>query len=214
MPSWETLLPFFAATAVFALLPGPAILYTAAQTLAHGRRGGYLAALGIHLGGFAHVIAAAAGLSAVFTHVPIAYTVLKTVGAVYLIWLGVGIIRSKLDSSQIRAVETVSARSSASRNRTFLNSILVEVLNPKTALFFIAFLPQFADPQAALPVWLQFMVLGTIVNLAFSAADIVTVSVTDRVLAGLKKTAAARKIAKWAGGSILVGLGAHLAISK
>ena len=179
--------------------------------MAHGRRGGFLAVLGIHLGGFAHVIAAAAGLSAVFTHVPLAYTVLKVVGAVYLVWLGIGIIRTRMEVSPPREAH---AAATAGRRGTFLHSMLVEVLNPKTALFFIAFLPQFAAADAGLPVWLQFLILGTVVNVAFSLADVVTVFLTDTVLAGLKRTATAQRLARWAGGSILIGLGAHLAASK
>ena len=213
--NWELLLPFLAAVAVFAFLPGPAILYTAAQTMAHGRRGGFLAVLGIHLGGFTHVIAAAAGLSAIFTHVPLAYTVLKIAGAVYLVWLGIGIIRTRMDvSPSLEASAGPGSDAATGRRGAFLHSMLVEVLNPKTALFFIAFLPQFAAADAGLPVWLQFLILGTVVNVAFSLADVVTVFLTDTVLAGLKRTATAQRLARWAGGSILIGLGAHLAASK
>lgn len=214
MPDWNHLLPFFTATLVFAFLPGPALLYTAAQTLAHGRRGGFMAALGLHIGGLVHVFAAAAGLSAVFTHVPAAYTVLKVAGAIYLVWLGIGIIRTKMDPSFAepgRAPEQVPPRQGG---RAFLHSVMVEVLNPKTALFFIAFLPQFADAGAAFPVWVQFLILGLIVGCAFSMADLIAVLLTHQVLAGMKRTRTAQRIAQWTGGSVLVGLGAHLALSK
>ena len=214
MPDWNHLLPFFTATMVFAFLPGPALLYTAAQTMAHGKRGGFMAALGLHIGGLVHVIAAAAGLSAVFAHVPAAYTALKIVGAIYLIWLGIGIIRTKMDPSfaeEGRAPANLPPRKSA---RAFLHSVMVEVLNPKTALFFIAFLPQFADPAATFPVWVQFLILGLIVGCAFSMADLVAVLLTHQVLNGLKKTRTAQRIAQWTGGTVLVGLGAHLALSK
>lgn len=214
MPDWTHLLPFFTATMVFAFLPGPALLYTAAQTLAHGRRGGFLAALGLHVGGFVHVIAAAAGLSAVFTHVPAAYTVLKIVGAIYLIWLGIGIIRTRMDPSFIEHGGAPAPSAGRRTKRAFLHSVMVEVLNPKTALFFIAFLPQFADPAGSLPVWAQFLVLGLIVNIAFSMADLVAVMLTYHVLTGLKRTRTAQRVAQWMGGAVLVGLGAHLALTK
>lgn len=219
MPDWNHLLPFFTATMVFAFLPGPALLYTAAQTLAHGRRGGFMAAFGLHIGGLVHVAAAAAGLSAVFTHVPAAYTALKIVGALYLIWLGIGIIRTRMDPGFVKqGVEEsgeASSRTAPRRGgRAFLHSVLVEVLNPKTALFFIAFLPQFADAGAAFPVWLQFLILGLIVGCAFSLADLIAVLLTHQVLNGLKKTRRAQRIAQWTGGTVLVGLGAHLALSK
>ena len=88
MPGYDHLIAFFIATALFAAIPGPAVLYTAAQTLARGRRAGYLTVLGIHTGCYVHVFAATLGLSAVLTHVPTAYLVLKFCGAAYLIWIG------------------------------------------------------------------------------------------------------------------------------
>ena len=208
MPEMELLLPFAAATLIFAFMPGPALLYTAAQTLARGRTGGFLAALGIHAGGFVHVVAAAAGLSAIFSNVPAAYLALKIAGALYLIWLGIGIMRGRLDPEALPHVHKKSAR------RAFLESVTVEVLNPKAALFYIAFLPQFVDPAAALPVWMQFLVLGTIVNLAFSAVDVITVLMTASVMKRLKHSARVQRVARVLGGSVLVGLGAHLAFSK
>ena len=208
MPSLEHLIPFFLATLVFAVMPGPAILYTAAQTLARGRRGGFLAALGIHIGGFAHVIAAVAGLSAVFKLVPDAYTAVKIAGALYLIWLGIGIIRGQRTKSDLPQVRDRQAR------RAFLESIVVEVLNPKVAIFYIAFLPQFVDPGAAAPVWLQFLVLGVIVNLAFSAMDVVTVLLTSSMLRRVRESGLGQKLLRWLGGSILIGLGARLAVSE
>ena len=208
MPSLEHLIPFFLATLVFAVMPGPAILYTAAQTLARGRRGGFLAALGIHIGGFAHVIAAMAGLSAVFQLVPEAYAVVKIAGALYLIWLGIGIIRGKQDADALPQVRDRRAR------RAFLESVVVEVLNPKVAIFYIAFLPQFVDPAAAAPVWLQFLVLGVIVNLAFSAMDVVTVLLTSSMLRRVRDSGLGETLLRWLGGSILIGLGARLAVSE
>ncbi len=208
MPSLDHLIPFLLATLVFAVMPGPAILYTAAQTLARGRRGGFLAALGIHIGGFAHVIAAAAGLSAVFKLVPEAYAAVKIAGALYLVWLGIGIIRVKRDRSDLPQVRDKRAR------RAFLESVVVEVLNPKVAVFYIAFLPQFVDPAAAAPVWLQFLILGVIVNLAFSAMDVVTILLTSSMLRRVRDSGLGEKLLRWLGGSILIGLGARLAVSE
>lgn len=209
MPGLELLLPFLAATIVFAVMPGPALLYTAAQTLAHGRRGGFMAALGIHLGGFAHVAGAALGLSALFALVPTLYMALKIGGALYLIYIGYRILRSRFDPQELPG-------QNAHRNTraAFLQSMTVEILNPKTALFFIAFLPQFVDPAAALPIWAQMIILGTVVNLAFSAADVVAVFLTSLVIAGVKKGQRALNVTRWLGGSILIGLGVHLAFSE
>lgn len=203
------MLPFLAATLVFAVMPGPALLYTAAQTLAHGRRGGFMAAFGIHLGGFAHVAGAALGLSALFALVPTLYMALKIVGALYLIYIGYRILRTRFDPQEMPGQGTHRNARAA-----FLQSMTVEILNPKTALFFIAFLPQFVDPAAALPIWAQMLILGTVVNIAFSLADVVAVFLTSLVLAGIKKGQKALNITRWIGGSILIGLGLHLAFSE
>jgi threonine/homoserine/homoserine lactone efflux protein len=208
MPDMDLLLPFAAATLIFAFMPGPALLYTAAQTLAGGRAGGFFAALGIHAGGLVHVVAAAAGLSAIFSTVPAAFLALKIAGALYLIWLGIGIMRGRLDPEALPHLRKKSAQ------RAFLESVTVEMLNPKAALFYIAFLPQFVDPAATLPVWIQLLVLGTIVNLAFSAVDVITVLMTASVMKRLKRNAKAQRVVRILGGSVLVGLGAHLAMSR
>ncbi|MEC9264702.1 MAG: LysE family translocator [Pseudomonadota bacterium] len=210
MPAWDLLLPFMAATIVFAIMPGPALLYTAAQTLAHGRQGGFMAALGIHMGGFAHVAGAALGLSALFALVPTLYAGLKIAGAVYLIYIGYRIIRSRFDPN----ADIPDGKPARNSKRAFLQSVTVEVLNPKTALFYIAFLPQFVDPAAILPIWAQMLILGTVVNIAFSLADVVAVLLTSAVMTGLKRGEKAIRIARWAGGSILIGLGVHLALSE
>eukprot|EP00903_Cladosiphon_okamuranus_P000868 g866.t1 len=164
--STETLLAFLAATALFAYMPGPALLYTAAQTIARGRRAGLLATAGIHIGCYVHVLAAAFGLSAIFSAVPTLYMVLKLVGGAYLVFLGVQMIRTRVAAGPMPELPQKSTR------RAFLDSVLVEVLNPKVAVFFIAFLPQFVSPEAGLPIWIQFLVLGTIVNCAFTSADL------------------------------------------
>jgi threonine/homoserine/homoserine lactone efflux protein len=208
MPSLDLLFPFVLATLVFAVIPGPAILYTAAQTLARGRRGGLLASLGIHLGGFVHVIAAAAGLSAVLELVPDLYAAVRLAGAAYLVWLGWTMMRPRLDAGALPEVRDRDAR------RAFAESVLVEALNPKAAMFYLAFLPQFVDGGAAWPAWLQFLVLGWAVNLTFSAADLVTVVLTDRLLAGIRRSGGGARLLRFAGGGTLIGLGAHLAISR
>jgi threonine/homoserine/homoserine lactone efflux protein len=209
MPGLDVWLAFLAATAVFAYFPGPALLYTAAQTLARGRRAGFMAALGIHLGCYGHVLAAAFGLSAVFRHVPEAYLVLKLAGAGYLIWLGLGMLRQPP-----AGVAEMPAPAPKTARRALLESMLVELLNPKVALFFIAFLPQFVDPAASFPVALQFLIFGVIVNCAFSSADLVTVLLADRVVRGVKASSGAAKVARWLGGTVLVGLGVRLALTR
>jgi threonine/homoserine/homoserine lactone efflux protein len=208
MPSLDLLIAFVVATAVFAYMPGPAMLYAAAQTVARGRRAGWLAALGIHIGGYAHVIAASLGLAVLFTVVPVLYVVLKFAGAAYLIWLGFKLFFSKDAEPGSLKIDAKLPR------KAFWESITVEVLNPKTAIFYVAFLPQFTDPSATLPVWLQLFILGTVVNVVFSSADVLCVLLADKVTSFLKSSKSAGRLFQRVGGSILIGLGLNIALSR
>ncbi|HSU04686.1 MAG TPA: LysE family translocator [Acetobacteraceae bacterium] len=208
MPSSHLLWPFLLATLVFAAIPGPAILYIAARTLAGGRHAGLMAALGIHLGGYGYVAATALGLSTLLHYVPMLYAAVKLCGAAYLVWLGIGMIWRRVDLGALPSADRGTG------SRAFVESVTVELLNPKTAIFFVAFLPQFADAGASLPIAIQLLVLGTIVNLAFSAADIITVLLASLVLRGLRRGMRAQRLARIAGGSILIGLGTRLALAR
>lgn len=195
---------FIAATLAFACMPGPAILYMTAQTLAHGRRAGLLSALGVHIGCYAHIIAATAGLAALIANAPGAYAMIRLAGAGYLIWLGVMMILGQ---------GRTASGSGAPAATTLRDSIVVEVLNPKTALFFLTFLPQFVDPGAAMPAWLQFLVLGLIVNIAFSIMDVVAVGCASLIRGGLS-AGPARRLVPHICGAILIGLGVALLVSR
>lgn len=209
MPSLELLIAFLIATSIFAYMPGPSTLYAAAQTIARGRRAGWFAALGIHIGGYVHVFAAAVGLAFLFEAVPTLYLLLKLAGAGYLIWLGIKMFLTKLDTHS----EMVGATAKSAK-RAFWESVSVEVLNLKTAIFYVAFLPQFADPSAAFPIWLQLLVLGTIVNIMFSSADAICVILADKIATIFKASGSANRIAQRVGGSILVALGVNLALDR
>lgn len=208
MASWDILFAFFLAALLFAYMPGPALIYTAAQTMARGRRAGFMASLGLHLGGWVHVLAATLGLSALFQLVPVLYTGLKIVGALYLIWLGLAILRQRSATSASPVVSEKSAK------RAFGESIIVEVLNPKSVLFYVAFLPQFVDPAAAWPIWLQFLTLGAMVNALFGSADLVAVLLTDKVLAAVGRSGWKEKLMRTVGGTLLIALGARLALMR
>jgi len=201
----ELYLAFAITTATFALMPGPAMLYAAARTLAGGRRAGLMASLGLHLGGYVHVIAAAAGLALLFHAVPPLFMAMKLAGAAYLVWLGLSLLRDR-DNAVRPDLTPLSAQ------RAFAQSIVVEVLNPKTAIFFLAFLPQFVDASASMLVWVQLLALGTIVNLTFSLVDVVCVIFASAVMAKLQRSRRSQRIMQRVGGSILVGLGARLAL--
>lgn len=209
MPSAELLISFFITTTLFAYLPGPAMLYAAAQTMARGRRAGLMAALGIHLGCYVHVAAAAAGLSILFHAVPMLYMAVKLIGSAYLVWLGISLFRAKQEGEvALPGAEQKSGR------RALFESFMIDVLNPKTAIFFFAFLPQFIDASAGFPVWLQFVILGTIVNVIFSSADVVCVFLAGAVIGRLRRSSAAQRLVRRLGGATLVGLGAHLALQR
>ncbi len=209
MPNVEILSAFFLATAVFAYMPGPSTLYAAAQTIARGRQGGLMAAFGIHIGGYVHVVAAALGLAVLFNAVPMLYSGMKLAGAVYLVWLGFRFIFAK------QALETHSRPQAAKSPHTVIwQSATVEILNPKTAIFYVAFLPQFTDTAALLPLWGQLLVLGTIVNLMFSSADILCVLLAEKITVALQQSPTSSRLANRLGGGILVTLGVNLAITK
>ncbi|MFK3966668.1 LysE family translocator [Ensifer adhaerens] len=200
MPSLEHWISFALATAIFAFMPGPAILYMTAQTLAHGRKAGLLAALGIHIGCYVHIAAATLGLAALLHHAPLLYGAIKLAGAVYLVWLG---------ATMLLGVGKHAAHAEAAKPGVLRDSIVVEVLNPKTALFFVTFLPQFVDPAAAMPMSLQFLMFGLLVNLALSVADIAAVFLASFTLGRL--VGGAGNLVPRACGSILIGLGLMLA---
>jgi len=209
MPPTETLIAFIIATGVFAYMPGPSTLYAAAQTIARGRGAGWFAALGIHVGGYAHVIAAALGLAILFETIPAFYLTVKIGGAVYLVWLGVKMFASKAPGGDASVpMETKNPK------RAFRDSMAVEVLNPKTAIFYLAFLPQFTDPNASLAIWAQLLILGTIVNVVFSSADVLCVVLADRIMSMFRKSGATNRIAQRIGGSVLVGLGVKVAFDR
>jgi len=224
MSSLELLLPFALATLAFACMPGPAILYMTAQTVALGRRAGLMAAFGVHIGCYVHIFAAAIGLASLIEQAPMLFEAIKLAGAAYLVWLGLSMFMgwgkphgdAASPASPSLASQSLASPSSASpglasqslASKSLRDSIIVEILNPKTALFFLTFLPQFVDPAAALPVWLQFLLLGMFVNLVFSAADIAAVGIASVTLA--RVATGASWIVPKACGTILVGLGVAL----
>jgi len=206
MPTTEILISFLVATTIFAYMPGPSTLYATARTIAGGKRAGWLAAIGIHVGGYAHVIAAALGLAVIFETTPILYFGLKLAGAVYLIWLGVSMFLSRdgINGGTLKVGNKTS-------KRAFWDSAVVEMLNPKTALFYLAFLPQFTDAAAALPIWGQLLILGTIVNVMFSSADVICVVIASRIMKYLIDSTSPARWEQRIGGTVLVGLGVRLA---
>jgi threonine/homoserine/homoserine lactone efflux protein len=209
MPSADLLIPFFIATAVFACVPGPSMFFAAARTLASGRNVGWWSALGFHIAGLGHVAAAALGVSALLAVVPALFTVMKLGGAGYLIWLG---IRYLGGAGPSPAAASAAPRPTA--RKALVDGVVVEALNPKSALFFLAFLPQFTDPSAALPVWMQIVVLGLIVNAIFTATDAILIEASHGFARRLRATQCLLRALQRLGGGVLIALGVNLALAK
>ncbi|TQV81852.1 LysE family translocator [Denitrobaculum tricleocarpae] len=207
MPSLELLLPFLLATAVFAFIPGPGMFYMSIQTMVRGRQAGWLSAAGFHLAGYLHILAASFGITILLQAVPVFFEAMKLLGAGYLIWMGVKMIR---DARREGRSPELPPQPPASR--AFKDSFFVEILNPKTALFFLAFLPQFASPDAAAPLWLQIVILGALANLAFSATDVICVLFSERLAAWASRSRGMARIGQEIGGGLFVAIGLHIAL--
>ena len=194
------------AAAVLALTPGPGMAYVVARTVAGGRQEGLASCLGTGLGGMLHVLAAALGLSVLLAQSALAFSLIKYVGAAYLVYLGVRMLMQKAPEGDSTPVSPQGAR------RAFAEGILVEALNVKTALFFLAFLPQFTTP--AEPLLMQLVLLGSICVALNTLVDVMAVLGAQRLLkSGLGRSARARLMTR-ASGLTMIVLGAWLALSK
>jgi threonine/homoserine/homoserine lactone efflux protein len=196
---------FVAAATVIAVTPGPGIFYVGARALAGGRREGLASSFGTGLGGLVHVVAGAVGLSALVLASAEAFTVLKYAGALYLIWLGVKALRE----GRAEAPPEVSATGA---RRAFREGVLVEATNPKTAVFFIAFIPQFIDPAGS--VALQFVGLGLISVALNTGADVVVTFLAERVRVALAGNPRMIGRLRQGSGAVMVGLGASLLLAR
>jgi threonine/homoserine/homoserine lactone efflux protein len=209
MPDPTQLALYLAAALLLAVTPGPGIFYVAARTLAGGRAEGVASSFGTGLGGMVHVLAGSLGVSAIVLASAELFAALKLIGAVYLVWLG---IRTFL-SARRDAQPDLSAGSTIGSRRAFREGVLVEALNPKTAAFFLAFIPQFLDPAASSPT-LQFIALGAISVALNSLADIVvvlTASATRTQLIGRPNLM--RRLTQGSG-VFIAGLGLSLALAR
>src|SRR5512132_490079 len=197
MPSSHAFAVFVPAALVLLAIPGPAVLYIVATSVDGGRRNGLLSVAGVHLGSLVHIAAAVAGLSALIVSSAIAFSTVKYVGAAYLVYVG---IRKWLERDEPAELEARPPRSGA---RVFTQGVVVNVLNPKTALFFLAFLPQFVDRDRT--VWTQIAVLGlawVVLGLLSDGAY----ALAGGTIGGLIRRR--RKTVRIASGGIFIGLGA------
>jgi threonine/homoserine/homoserine lactone efflux protein len=211
MPDLTQLAVFLAAALLLAVTPGPGIFYVAARTLAGGREEGVASSFGTGLGGTLHVVAGSLGVSALVLASAELFTALKLVGAAYLVWLGVRTFHSaRRDATMV--LNSGSAPPIGPR-RAFREGVLVEALNPKTAVFFLAFIPQFVDPAAG-QVALQFVVLGFVSVTLNTLADIVVAFAASSIRDGAAARPNLIRRLREASGAAMVALGMGLAFAR
>ncbi|WP_062438360.1 LysE family translocator [Herbidospora daliensis] len=199
MPDLPTLAVFSVATLALLLVPGPAVVYIVTRSVAQGRAAGMVSVLGVHAGSLVHIAAAALGISAILAASATAFTIVKYAGAAYLVYLGVRKLMDRSSAEEAVVVATPKAR-------LFGEGFVVNVLNPKTAIFFLAFLPQFADPHAG-PLAPQIVLLGMIWVVLGMASD-GTYALAASALSGrLKRSAAARRRLDVGSGVVYIALG-------
>ena len=201
-----TFLAFLFAAVVLAITPGPGIAYVVARTVAGGRSEGLASCFGTGLGGLLHVLAAALGLSLLVAQSAIAFNMVKYIGAAYLIYLGVRLLLQKEETFTVNPVSAQGVR------RALFEGVAVEALNVKTALFFLAFLPQFVSSGE--PLVPQLVLLGTVCVALNTLVDVIAVFAASRLLnSGVARAARARLMTRMSGVTML-GLGTYLALAR
>jgi threonine/homoserine/homoserine lactone efflux protein len=205
---------FLAAAVVLAITPGPGIFYVLTRSIAGGRREGVSSSLGTLVGGMCHVFAAALGVSAILSASAVAFRTVKYAGAAYLVWLGIRMILSRNAEmpSQTSEPETGAPKRVTPTKGAFRQGIFTEALNPKTALFFLSFIPQFIAPQLG-HVFLQFIVLGAVSVALNTSADLLVVLLAAPLERKLKTSVRFRRGQRTASGVGMIGLGAYLAFA-
>jgi threonine/homoserine/homoserine lactone efflux protein len=199
MPTGSTIALFSLAAIALAVVPGPAVAYIVTQSVDKGRRAGIVSALGIASGGLVHVAAATVGLSALIASSAAAFTVVKLVGAVYLIVVGVRRILTRDEPEAALEVQETRLR------RLYARGVVVNVLNPKTALFFLAFLPQFVDRHRS--VVPQVAILGLLFAAIALLSDLAYAVLADALAGRMRRSARAARVRRFATGGIFVALG-------
>jgi threonine/homoserine/homoserine lactone efflux protein len=205
MPDSHSLLLFVGAGLLLNVTPGPDLLYILGRSVGQGRGAGVVSALGIGAGCLVHVVGAALGLSALLLALPLAYDAVRWAGAAYLVYLGVRALRSRAGALEVTALSPVSLR------RVFFQGAITNVLNPKVALFFLAFLPQFADPARG-PLAPQLLLLGAIFAFNGTLVCIAFALVASRVGEWLRTRYQVSRLLDRMTGGLFVALGLRLAL--
>jgi threonine/homoserine/homoserine lactone efflux protein len=206
IPSGSALALFCLASVALAVVPGPAVTYIVTQSIDKGRRAGLVSALGVASGGLVHVAAATAGLSAVIASSATAFTTVKLVGAVYLVVVGIRRILSRDEDAEVVTEPTP-------HRQLYMQGVVVNVLNPKTALFFLAFLPQFVDTNRG-SVPLQVAFFGVLFAVIALTSDALYALLADLLAGKLRRTGTGAKLRRWVSGGIFIALGVTAATAR
>lgn len=209
MPDHANFLAFLVAALALNFAPGPDMLYVLGRSLGQGRQAGIVSALGIFVGCLVHIAAAALGLAALLRASATAYNVIRYAGAAYLVYLGVRMLLSKQAAS---ALATSNGAAPAPLARVFTQGVITNVLNPKVAMFFLAFLPQFVNAARG-PVIFQIAVLGLIFDVGGTLVNIGVAVFAGHLGDRLRKSGRAARFQKWLTGSIFIGLGIRLGLA-
>lgn len=201
---------FLTAALLLAIAPGPGMLYVLARSLAGGRREGVLSAFGTFLGGMVHVFAAALGLSIILARSAVAFAAVKYLGAAYLCFLGVRMI---LEARRDNADSAAMLSTIQPQRNPLWQGVATEVLNPKTALFFLSFIPQFVSHTGG-HIFLQFVTLGTISVVLNTTADLIVIAMAGPLGVRIRSSAIFRRRQRTVTGAIMIGLGTYLATSE
>ena len=207
----DQLILFVAAAFLLAVTPGPGIFYVAARTLAGGRSEGLASSFGTGLGGLVHVLAGSIGVSAIVLASAELFTVLKLLGAAYLVWIGFRTLQAARRDADAGLNGGTGA--AVGTRRAFREGVLAEALNPKTAAFFLAFIPQFVDPATG-SVALQFVVLGTVSVALNTLVDVVVALAASRIREGATARPRLIRRLRQASGGAMMALGVGLALAK
>jgi threonine/homoserine/homoserine lactone efflux protein len=203
---WGILPVFVGVSLVTLVMPGPAVLFVVTRSVDLGRRAGVASALGLGLGIFVHAVAATVGLSALLASSAVAYSVVKYAGAAYRIYLGLrNLVKRKGPGS-------LQVAAPASRRKLLLQGLVVNVTNPKVALFFLAFLPQFTDPLRG-PLVPQLAVLGMLFVVLGTAVDIAYALLAGAAGGWLRRRSAVARVQRYVTGGVYVGLGVFAAVA-
>jgi threonine/homoserine/homoserine lactone efflux protein len=206
VPSGSSLALFCLASVALAVVPGPAVTYIVTQSIDKGRRAGLVSALGVASGGLVHVAAATIGLSALIASSATAFTTVKLVGAAYLIIIGIRRILSREEDTEVQVVPTP-------HRKLYVQGAVVNVLNPKTALFFLAFLPQFVDAsRGSVPA--QVALLGVLFAVIAFTSDAMYALLADLLAGKLRRSGTGAKVRRWVSGGIFIALGVTAATAR